>query len=147
MTRTRTTTRTKPKPAPKATLPTHGPRADFGKPIDTFFDKQPAPLRAVLVELRALVEAAAPDATSSIKWGMPFFEIDGTMFVALGAHKAHVNLILAGPPRAFDDPDGRLTGEATMGRHLKLRSIADLPRREVKGWLATAARLARKRRK
>lgn len=121
----------------------HGPRADFGKPIDTFFDKHPAPLRTVLVELRKLVQAAAPDATSSIKWGMPFFEIGGKMFVALGAHKAHVNLILAGPPGAFEDPTGKLTGEAKGGRHLKLTSVADLPTNEVKGWLATAAHLAR----
>lgn len=121
----------------------HGPRADFGKPIDTFFDKQPGPLRSVLLELRKLVQAAAPDATSSIKWGMPFFEIGGKMFVALGAHKAHVNLILAGPPGAFKDPEGKLTGEGKTGRHLKLTSLADLPKAEVKGWLATAAHLAR----
>jgi hypothetical protein len=122
-----------------------GPRADFGRPIDSFFDKQAPALRAVLVELRRLVEAAAPDATSSIKWGMPFFQIDGKMFVALGAHKAHVNLILSGPPGAFKDPSGRLTGEGKTGRHLKLANVSELRRDEVRNWLATAAHLARRR--
>lgn len=121
----------------------HGPRADFGKPIDSFFDKQPAQLREVLVELRTLVEAAAPDATTSIKWGMPFFQLDGNMFVALGAHKAHVNLILAGPPGSFKDPKGLLTGDGKTGRHLKLASLSELPRAEVQGWLKTAATIAR----
>lgn len=119
------------------------PRADLGKPIDSFFDKQPPQLREILIALRALVENAAPDATSSIKWGMPFYEIGGRMFVALGAHKAHVNLILSGPPGAFKDPSGRLTGEGKTGRHLKLTKLSELPRDDVKGWVKTAAHLAR----
>jgi hypothetical protein len=122
-----------------------GPRKDFGKPIDTFFDKQPPALRSILVELRNVVEAAAPDATSSIKWGMPFYELGGHMFAALGAHKAHVNLILWGPPMAFKDPKGRLTGDGKMGRHLKLTDIAELPRADVKRWVKTAVDLARSR--
>src|SRR4051794_6697329 len=75
----------------------HGQRADFGKSIDSFFNKQPPHLRAILVELRAIVERTAPDAGSSIKWGMPFYQLGDNMFAALGAHKAHVNLILWGP--------------------------------------------------
>lgn len=37
-------------------------RADFGRPIDGFFKKQPAPLRAILDEQRRMVEEIAPDA-------------------------------------------------------------------------------------
>ena len=122
---------------------TAGPRADFGKPIDGFFAKQPPQLRAILEELRKLVEEAAPEASSSIKWGMPFYTLDGKMMCALAGFKAHVNLILAGPPGAFADPEGRLEGDAKGGRHLKLRSLDELPRAAVKGWLKTAARVAR----
>jgi hypothetical protein len=120
-----------------------GPRADFGKPIDSFFAKQPPDLRAILEELRKLVEEAAPDASSSIKWGMPFYTLDGKMMCALAGFKSHVNLILAGPPGAFADPEGRLEGDAKGGRHLKLRSIEELPRAAVKGWVKTAAKMAR----
>src|SRR5512147_2663779 len=66
-------------------------RADFGAPVDGFFARQPPHLRAILEELRRLVLSAAPDATGSIKWGMPFFAIGSEMMCALGAHKAHVN--------------------------------------------------------
>lgn len=118
-------------------------RADYGQAIDGFFKKQPAELRPVLVELRKLVESTIPDAASSIKWGMPVYTVGGEMVCALGAHKAHVNLILAGPPDAFRDPRGRLTGAAKGGRHLKLTSVKELPRAEVRGWLKTAADLAR----
>jgi hypothetical protein len=46
---------------------------------------------------------------------MPFYTLDGGMMCAIGAHKAHVNLILSGPPGAFDDPEGRLTGDGKTG--------------------------------
>jgi len=120
-----------------------GKRADLGQPIDSFFAKQSPQLRAVLVELRKIIEAVVPDAESSIKWGNPFFTLNGKMMVALSSHKAHVNLILAGPPNAFADPHGRLTGEGKTGRHLKLTSLAELPRDEVRGWVKTAAKIAR----
>ena len=125
---------------PKRAVPT---RADLGAPIDGFFKKQPPPLRAVLVELRKIVESTVPDAESSIKWGNPFFTLNGKMMVALSAHKSHVNLILAGPPNAFADPHHRLTGEGKTGRHLKLTSLVELPRNEVRGWVKTAAKIAR----
>ncbi len=138
------TKKTAKKAAPARTAKP-APRADFGAPIDGFFAKQPPALRPILEELRKLVQGAAPEARSSIKWGMPFFEIDGTMMCALGGHKSHVNLILAGPPGTFDDPKNLLTGGGKTGRHLKLTSLAELPRADVKRWLKTAAQLARKK--
>jgi hypothetical protein len=144
-------TRKRPAPARKSPGPERTPkswsrpaaRADLGAPVDGFFARQPPPLRAILDELRTLVEEAAPTAASSLKWGMPFYTLDGATMCALGAHKAHVNLILSGPPEAFADPGGRLEGDGKTGRHLKLRTVEDLPRAAVRGWLRTAARLAR----
>jgi hypothetical protein len=120
-------------------------RADFGAPIDGFFAKQPPHLRAILETLRASIEEAAPDAMGSMKWGMPWFTIEGEMMCALTGHKSHVNLILPGPPGTFADPDRRLEGEAKTGRHLKLRTIDELPRGAVRGWLRVAAKAARAR--
>jgi hypothetical protein len=117
-------------------------RADFGKPIDGFFAKQPPHLRAILEALRTMVEEAAPDAIASLKWGMPFYSRGGGMMCALAGFKSHVNLILAGPPDAFVDPDGLLDGDGKTGRHLKLRSLEELPRAAVKRWLKKAAQLA-----
>jgi hypothetical protein len=122
-------------------------RPDLGAPIDGFFGKQPEHLRRILEELRAMIERAAPDAGSSIKWGMPFFSVGGTMMCALSGHRSHVNLILAGPPGAFADPDGRLSGVGKTGRHLKLTSLDELPRAAVRGWLRTSAELARGKQK
>jgi hypothetical protein len=119
-------------------------RADFGAPVDAFFSRQPAHLRAILEPLRAMVHRAAPDAASSLKWGMPWFSVNGRMMCALTGHKSHVNLVLLGPASAFDDPDGRLSGAGSNGRHLRLASLDDLPRTAVRRWLSAAAKLARR---
>ncbi len=118
-------------------------RADFGAPVDGFFARQPEHLRAILDALRALVVEAAPEATASIKWGLPFFAVGGEMMCALGAHRAHVNLILPGPPGTYADPERRLAGEGKTGKHLAVRALEELPRSEVRGWLRTAAGRAR----
>jgi hypothetical protein len=128
---------------PQRTAKHPAPRADFGQPIEGFLSRQPANLRAILDELRALIEEAAPDARSSIKWGMPFFSRGGTMMCAMGAHKSHVNLILPGAPGTYADPEGLLDGEGKTGKHLKVTDVAGLPRAAVRGWLRTAARRTR----
>jgi hypothetical protein len=119
-------------------------RADLGAPIDGFFAKRPPAQREILDALRALIEEADPKVESSIKWGNPFFMLNGRMMAALTAHKAHVNLIVVGPPEGFDDPKKLLTGEGKGGRHLKLTSLEDLPRAAVKSWLRTAVRWAKR---
>ena len=129
-------------PAPRRTAPR---RADFGAPVDAFFARQPPQLRPILDALRALVEEAAPDATASIKWGMPFYAVEGETVCALAGFKAHVNLILPGAPGAIADPDGLLEGEGKTGQHLKLRALDELPREAVQGWLRTTVQAARRK--
>lgn len=132
--------------AKKSAAPKPGPRADFGAPIDGFFARQPPHLRAILEELRKLVEEVAPEANSSIKWGVPFYTLNGEMMCALAGHQSHVSLILSGSPDAFADPEGRLSGEGKTGRHLHLATLDELPRDAVRAWLRTAAGLARNKR-
>jgi uncharacterized protein YdhG (YjbR/CyaY superfamily) len=117
-------------------------RADFGAPIEDFLEKQPAFARAILDELRALISEVAPEAQASLKWGMPFFTLNGKMFCALTAHKAHVNLVLYGPKEAYSDPERRLAGTGKAGYHLRIESVESLPREQVRAWLETAAGLA-----
>ena len=144
--KTKTTKSTTAAKSTKAAKPKHAmQRADYNKPIDSFFKKQPAQLREVLVELRKIVEQEVPDAKSAIKWGMPVYTLgsNNTMVIALGAHAAHVNLILAGPTKIFADPKGLLTGASKLGRHLKLTSVDELPKSDVRTWVKAAAKHAR----
>lgn len=118
-------------------------RADFGKPIDGFVKKQPAALRAIVEALEKLVREAAPEAEASLKWGQAFFAIGDSMMCAVGAHKAHVNLILPGADGTYDDPDGLLEGTGKTGKHLKVVDAAKLPKKAVQKWLKAAAARAR----
>jgi hypothetical protein len=88
-------------PARKSARAKHPSRPDLGAPIEGFFSKQSEDLRAILDALRKLIDDVVPDAQSSLKWGMPFYSLDGKMVCGLSAHKSHVNLILAGPPGAM----------------------------------------------
>ncbi len=120
-----------------------GRRKDLGAPVDGFFARQPPHLSPILTELRAMIARAAPAATGAIKWGMPFYSVGGNMMCALAAFKAHVNLILPGPPGTYADPGGLLEGDGKTGKHLKIRALAELPGAAVRGWLKTAAAHAR----
>ncbi len=85
-----------------------------------------------------MIEAAAPMAKSSLKWGMPFFMIGDAMMCALGGHRVHVNLILPGPPGTYADPNGLLQSDGKSGRRLQLVRGASVPRAQVRRWLRTA---------
>jgi hypothetical protein len=74
---------------------------------------------------------------------MPFYSIGDEMMCALAGFKAHVNLILPGPPGTYPDPDERLDGDGKTGKHLKVRGLDDLPRAAVRDWLRVAADRAR----
>jgi hypothetical protein len=130
-----------PRTAPRAAMR----RADLGAPVDGYFGRQPPAMRAILNELRAAVERAGPDAAGALKWGIPFYTIDGHMFCAMASHSAHVNLILPGPPGTYPDPDGILEGGGKTGKHLKVRPGETIPAARMKGWLDIAATRAREK--
>jgi hypothetical protein len=118
-------------------------RADYGAPVEAFVQKQPAGTKAILEALRSLVAETVPDAGGVLKWGMPNFAVAGGMVCALAAFKSHVNFIVSGPPHIFADPEGLLEGGGKTGRHLKIRSLDELPRDAVVRWLLAAAENAR----
>lgn len=73
----------------------------------------------ILTHVRSLVHDAVPDAGETIKWGMPFFEVQRRPLAMMAAFKGHAGLgIFDGTPMG--------TGEG-MGQFGRLTSIADLP--------------------
>lgn len=91
--------------------------------VDAYIEKQAAFARPILEHLRAAIHRTSPDAEETIKWGMPFFTLNGQPLANMGAFKAHASFgfwrgrELTG---AGEDKDG-------MGQFGKLASIADLP--------------------
>jgi hypothetical protein len=118
-------------------------RADFGAPIDTYFEQLPPDKRALLEQLRSIVEATVPKAESGLKWGAPFYTIDGKMLCAMGALKNEVALSFFGPPEVFVDPKGQLQGKGKDYRVLKVKNEREIDAASVKRWLKAAVAAAK----
>ena len=60
--------------------------------IDEYIAGFPAETRTVLEELRALIRAAAPDATETISYAIPTFDLGGRHLVHFAGYAKHVGL-------------------------------------------------------
>jgi uncharacterized protein YdhG (YjbR/CyaY superfamily) len=58
--------------------------------IDEYIQESPPETREALEELRALIKAAAPDATETISYAIPTFDLNGRHLVHFAAFKRHI---------------------------------------------------------
>jgi hypothetical protein len=108
--------------------------------VDAYVEKAAPFAREVLTHLRTLVHAACPEVEETMKWGMPFFELNGVILGNMAAFKQHCSLGLWGPEMStvlrkdgFSDVEG-------MGKFGKITSLKDLPPDKVLiGYLRQAA--------
>jgi hypothetical protein len=100
-----------------------------------YIAEQPADKAALLEKLRALVNKGVPDADVSIKWGVPFYQLNGKNICALASFKDHVAINFFAPPNAFVDPGKKLEGAGKGNRTLKVRSAGDIDSPSVLRWL------------
>jgi hypothetical protein len=123
--------------APRKVTPA---RRDLGASTDAYYAAQPPEKRALLEKLRALVLKVVPDAESSIKWGVPFYERNGKSVCAIAAFKEHVGINFFAPPSVFADPGKKLEGGGQSMRMLKVRTEKDIDAASITRWLkATVA--------
>jgi hypothetical protein len=129
------------KTAPKRTAPQNGSKGeDLGASTDSYFRQQPAEKRALLEKLRALVMKGVPDATASIKWGVPFYQRNGKNVCAIAAFKDHVGINFFASPSLLVDPKKKLEGGGKTTRMLKVRNADDIDSESILRWLkATVA--------
>jgi hypothetical protein len=123
------------KTAANKTVATQGKRQDRGAVDDRYFAEQTPEKRALLEELRALVVKGVPDATVSIKWGVPFYQRNGKNVCALAAFKENVAINFFAPPAVLIDPRKRLEGSGKGNRMLKVRNAGDLDAASILRWL------------
>jgi uncharacterized protein YdeI (YjbR/CyaY-like superfamily) len=87
--------------------------------IDAYIAKAEPFARPILEYIRHLVQASVPGAAETMKWSMPFFDLNGQRLAMMAGFKAHVGLGIF---------DGTPMGEGQgMGQFGKIASIADLP--------------------
>lgn len=61
------------------------------KNIDDYLTQQPAEIQAILQEVRAVIKSIVPEAQEIIKWGMPYFMVDGKNLCGFAAQKKHIS--------------------------------------------------------
>jgi len=125
--------------AAKRTAKKTATKKTTGPSVESYFAQQPADKRAMLEKLRALVRKGVPDARSSIKWGVPFYQRNGSNVCALAVFKDHVGINFFAPPEALVDPSKKLEGAGKGNRMLKVRSTADIDNASILRWLKAAA--------
>ena len=61
-------------------------------PAETYIFEKPEPWRAILIELRAIIQHTIPEVEEQYKWGLPFYKMDDKMFCFLNFRKRFVDL-------------------------------------------------------
>ncbi len=111
--------------------------------VDDQIAEAPGFAQPVMRHLRAVVHRAIPDVEETIKWGRPFFMVNGRMVCFVAAFKQHCSFGFVGPAmRSVLRGEGVATDEAggSLGR---IVSITDLPEdARLLGWLRQAAATA-----
>ncbi|QJB69842.1 YdeI/OmpD-associated family protein [Parasphingorhabdus halotolerans] len=90
--------------------------------IDAYVEKAQDFAKPILIHLRALIHEARPDIEEAVKWGMPFFTLNGKNLCNIAAFKGHavfgfwegLNVEI---PKSKD----------AMGHLGRIRSLDDLP--------------------
>jgi hypothetical protein len=106
---------------------------------DGYFAQQSPDKRVLLEKLRALVVKGVPDASVSIKWGVPFYAgTNGKSICALAAFKDAAAINFFAPPEVLVDPRKRLEGAGKKNRMLKVANAADIDSASIMRWLQAA---------
>jgi uncharacterized protein YdeI (YjbR/CyaY-like superfamily) len=109
--------------------------------IDAYIDKAAPFAKPILQHIRALVHTTCPDATETIKWGMPFFEYKG-IICNMAAFKAHCSLGFFKAGLMTKATELQANNEEGMGHLGRITSLQDLPADEVLvGYIKEAAAL------
>jgi uncharacterized protein YdeI (YjbR/CyaY-like superfamily) len=90
--------------------------------VDAYIERCAPFAQPILAWLRARVHAALPGAGEGVKWGMPFFLVDGRNFANMAGFKGHVSF---GFWNRAENETGR-EGEA-MGQFGRIARLEDLP--------------------
>ena len=101
--------------------------------IDAYIENAQPFAQPILIQVRRAVHAAVKDADETVKWGMPFFTLNGRDVAMMAAFKAHAGVGI------FDG--SAMGGGEAMGNCGKLAARDDLPA-DLAARLHAAAALA-----
>jgi hypothetical protein len=109
------------------------------KTVDDFLRALDPQRRAIVVELRALINKAAPQAEETIAWGQPWWKLNGWLCTVYPAGD-HINFgFMRGAE--LDDPDGLFEGTGKGMRHIKLYDVSEIKKTKFTALVKQAVKL------
>ncbi len=92
-----------------------------------------------MIRLRELVKEAAPHSAATIKWAQPVWEWNGPM-IWMKAAKDHVSIGFWRGAE-MEDPGKALEGEGDRMRHIKVRTVDEIPADVLRDFVRQAVKL------
>ena len=120
--------------------------ASTDKRIDAYIAKSADFAKPILTHLRELVHKNCPTVTETVKWGMPFFEYNGSILCNMAAFKQHCSFGFwnAGQMKNADSKL-QVRDRGAMGNFDRITSLKDLPAdKAMAGYIKEAASLIEK---
>lgn len=113
--------------------------------IDAYISEFPAETQAVLEELRELIKASAPDATETISYAIPTFDLNGRHLVHFAGYARHLGLYPApsGLEAFKEDLKSYKSGKGSVQFPLDQPLPTDLIRRIVEYRVEETGKLAK----
>lgn len=113
------------------------------KRIDAYITKSADFARPILSHLRQLVHKACPEAEETVKWGMPFFEYNGSILCNMAAFKEHCSFGFWNASQMKDaNSKLQVKERGAMGNFDRITSLKDLPAdKAMTAYIKEAARL------
>ena len=101
---------------------------DMDARVDAYIEKAAPFAKPILLKIRKLIFQACPEASETIKWSFPNYEVHGSMLCSMAAFKEHCTMGFW-KASILKDPDGilKLADKHSMGHLEKLVSLKDLP--------------------
>jgi hypothetical protein len=131
----------KPKTAKKAAparRPAPTKATDGDAAVQAYIAALPDWKKAVTKQIDALIEREVPGVRRAIKWGMPFYGVEGQgWFLRLAAYKAHMNLRFTRGTSLKPLPPVGEPGFEPRG--LTLKEEDDLDEKQFASWVRQAA--------
>lgn len=112
-----------------------------GSTVNDFVRKLGHKEKAIVVALRDLITKAVPTAEVSIKWGCPWWTLNGFLCAVYVAGD-HVNLAFSRGTE-LSDSEGLLEGTGKGMRHIKVRDISDIKKTKFTALIRQAVTLNR----
>jgi uncharacterized protein YdeI (YjbR/CyaY-like superfamily) len=115
---------------------------EFNPRVDAYIAKAQPFAQPILSHLRELAHKACPDVEETIKWSMPFFQLNGVILGNMAAFKQHCSVGFWGPEMAAVLREDGVMSVDGMGVLGKITSLKDLPSdKKLLGYFRQAAAL------